>query len=155
MNIDNYIAYFHDGAVIDICHKGSCLEISMESAELLEGENLDNMPLSEERALKGKLHLEGVGLITDFETPVHGHLKMLHNAAHILDLEIIDSTVTLNLEWVNYPPHPKVDAYSLYKIEVSKIWWENIPDLSILSDNGIESLRYRPFSMCSPRQDEG
>lgn len=133
MNIDNYGGYFHDGSIIDIFHDNSTLVLSMDSAEISPEENLDNILLSEQRTIKGKLHLEGVESITESETEgekaVHGHLKMLQDFAEILHLKIHGTTVKLGLEWVNLPPKKAVSAYSFYTIKAKKVWWENIPDL--------------------------
>ena len=76
-----------------------------------------------------KLHLDGVVSIYENEKPFFLDLTMLHDTAGILHLKILDSTVILDLEWVNFPPHPEVTAYSFFKIQAKKIWWKNIPDL--------------------------
>lgn len=129
MKIADYFPYFHDGSIIDIKYNDSSIIISMESAEISPEENKDNIALSEHSTFKGKLHLEGVGTITDNDKKFTGVLRMLSDSAGILHLDIQDKSVTLGLEWVNYPPHPNVSAYSFYNIEVKKVWWENIPDL--------------------------
>lgn len=102
----------------------------MESAEISPEENLDNIVLSENFTIKGKLHLEGVDLITENEKHTSVSLQMLYDSAGILHLMIDDTTVSLDLEWVNFPPHSNITAYSFYTIKAKKIWWENIPDLA-------------------------
>lgn len=129
MNIANYAPYFHDGSIIDIYHDQSIVIFSMESAEISPEENIDNIVLSESLTIKGKLHMEGVDLITENEKQVSALLKMLFDSARILHLKIDGTTLSLDLEWVNFPPHPEVTTYSFYKINARKIWWENIPDL--------------------------
>jgi hypothetical protein len=129
MNIGRYTSYFHDGSVIDICHGNSILVLSIESAEISVEENLDNIPLSDRLTIKGKLHLEKVDFITDNEKPISAPLRMLYDSAGILHFKIRDTTVSLDLEWVNFPPHARITAYSFYTISAKKIWWENIPDL--------------------------
>lgn len=129
MNIANYTSYFHDGSIIDIYHDQSIVILFMESAEISPEENLDNLALSERLTIKGKLHLEGVCLITENEKQISVSLKMLYDSASILHLKIEGTTVSLDLEWVNFPPHPNVTTYSFYTINAKKIWWENIPDL--------------------------
>lgn len=129
MNIANYTSYFHDGSIIDIYHDQSIVILSMESAEISPEENLDNIVLSKRLTIKGKLHLEGVDLITENEKQISVLLKMLYDSAGILHLKIDGTTVSLDLEWVNFPPHPNVTTYSFYTINAKKIWWENIPDL--------------------------
>jgi len=129
MNIIDYTSYFHDGSLIDIHHDQSSIILSMESAEISPDENLDNIILSEKCTIKGKLHLEGVDLIIENERQMSVHLKMLYDSADILHLKINSTIVSLDLEWINFPPHPKVTAYSFYIIHAKKIRWENIPDL--------------------------
>jgi len=129
MNIFNYSSYFHDGSLIDIKHDQSSVVLSMESAEVSLDENLDNIFLSERCTIKGKLHLDGVDLITENEKKTSVRLRMLYDSAGILHLKIDDTVVKLDLEWVNFPPHSKITVYSFYIIHAKKIWWENIPDL--------------------------
>lgn len=129
MNFANYTSYFHDGSIIDISHNQSVIILSMESAEISPNENLNNIILSEHLTIKGKLHLENVGLITENEKQILTTLRMLFDSAVILHFKIVDTTVSLDLEWVNFPPHPKVTSYSFYAINARKIWWENLPDL--------------------------
>ncbi len=101
----------------------------MESAEISPDENLDNVVLSEHLTIKGKLHIEEVSLITEKKNQTLDSLKMLYDSAYILHLKILGTTVLLDVEWVNFPPHPEITAYSFYTIHAKKIWWENIPDL--------------------------
>lgn len=129
MNIANYTSYFHDGSIIDIYHDQSTVILSMESAEISPDENLDNIVLSENFTIKGKLHLEGVDLITENEKQISVMLRMLSDSAGILNFKIDGTKVSLDLEWVNFPPHPQLTTYSFYKINAKKIKWENIPDL--------------------------
>ncbi|MBS0584949.1 MAG: hypothetical protein JSR76_01445 [Verrucomicrobia bacterium] len=100
----------------------------MESAEISPEENLDNIVLSENITIKGKLHLEKVDLVIENEKEIP-LLKMLYDNGNILHFKINDGTVSLDLEWVNFPPNPNVTSYSFYTIHTKKIWWENIPDL--------------------------
>lgn len=129
MIISDYFTYFHDGSIIDIQHYDSTIILSIESAEISPEENKDKILLSKHSTIKGKLHLEGIGAITDNDREFNGKLRMLHDSAGILHLEKENILIKIGLEWVNYPPHPNIVAYSFYKIEVNKIWWENIPDL--------------------------
>lgn len=129
MNIVRYTSYFHDGSIIDICHDQSIIVLSMESAEISQDENRDNIVLSENLTMKGKLHIEGVDLITENEKQISASLKMLYDSAGILHLKIEGTRVLLDLEWINFPPHPNVTIYSFYTINAKKVWWENIPDL--------------------------
>lgn len=129
MDIGKCAGYFHDGSLINIEHIQSSVVLSIESAEISMDENPDEIVLSEASTIKGKLHLEGVDSITENEQQTSDCLKMLHDSACILHLKVHNATVYLDLEWVNFPPHPRVTAYSFYVIHAKKIWWENIPDL--------------------------
>ncbi len=127
MNISHY--EFHDGSVIDIKQSENKIGISMESAEVCEEDLDNNILLSDHRTIKGILHLDGIVNILDNGQPFTGILKMLHDSAYILRFDIVENKVTLFIEWVNFPPHPKVNDYSFFEIEAETIWWENIPDL--------------------------
>jgi hypothetical protein len=129
MDIADYGAFFHDGSLINIQHTNNKIELSMESTEISEEELKDEVVLSEHNTLKGKLHLEGVKSILNKDQPFWGVLSMLYDSAEIIHLDILSNRIKLSLEWENFPPHPKVLAYSLLEIEADKIWWENIPNL--------------------------
>ena len=129
MNIAEYSSYFHDGSVIDIVQNENEITISMESAEVSADELKEPLLLSANSTIKGKLHLKGIKNINVGNQRFLGRLKMLYDSGGILHFKLIDNIVKLDLDWVNYPPHPDVTAYSFYEIEAEKIWWENIPDL--------------------------
>ncbi len=129
MDISIYSSYFHDGSIIDIKHAGDRIEISMHSAEVHEEDLQAPITLSKYHRIKGKLHLEGIKYVKDNNEILHGVLKMLYDGAGILHLEVAKNRIKLDLNWVNYPPHPDITAYSFYEIGAKKIWWENIPDL--------------------------
>lgn len=101
----------------------------MESAEISPDENKDKFTLSKHSTVKGKLHLEGVYLIMENEIQTSGQLKMLYDSAGILHFNIHNTTIKLELEWINFRPKSKPTAYSFYIIHAKKLWWENIPDL--------------------------
>ena len=78
MNLYKYAAFFHDGSIIDIVHKEQNIEFSLTSAEMDEEENEDNILLSEDDSIQGKLHLEGVkSIVLDGKT-FHGTLKKIY-----------------------------------------------------------------------------
>lgn len=129
MDIIDYFSFFHDGSLFDINCKDSVIVLSMESAEISPEENKDKIVLSKYLTIKGKLHLEGVGTITENDKIYSGRLRMLYDNARILHLEREDKIIKLGLEWVNYPPNPDITAYSFYCIEAINFWWETIPDL--------------------------
>lgn len=129
MIIANYADFFHDGSITEISQSGNNIEISMQSAEVHEEDLKDPIVLSKYHRIKGKLHLEGVKRILDNNQELFEKVRMLYDSGGILHLEIKKDCVKLDLEWRNYPPHPKVVAYSFYEIKAEKIWRENIPDL--------------------------
>jgi len=98
MNIINYTSYFHDGSIIDISHDGCTIVFSMESSEISSNENIDNIDLSQNSTMKGKLYLEGVDLITENKEQISENLKMLYDSALIFHLKIQDKTLKLDLE---------------------------------------------------------
>jgi len=57
MNMINYTSYFHDGSIIDMSHDGCTIVFSMGSAEISSNENVDNIDLSQNSTIKGKLYL--------------------------------------------------------------------------------------------------
>jgi hypothetical protein len=129
MNIADYEAFFHDGSIINIQHATNKIEFSMESSEISKEDLKDEVVLSEHNTLKGKLHLEGVKNILNKGQPFFGVLSMLYDSAEIMHLNIIKNRIKISWEWENFPPHPKIIAYSFLEIEADKIWWENIPNL--------------------------
>jgi hypothetical protein len=130
MNIAGYDAFFHDGSLINIQHVDNKIELSIESSGIFEDDLKDEIVLSKNNTLKGKLHLEGVkNILLNKNQPFLGVLHMLYDSAEIMHLTIMKDRIKLSLEWENFPPHPKVTAYLFLEIEADKIWWENIPDL--------------------------
>lgn len=129
MNISEYTAFFHDGSLIDIMHKNDKIELSMSSAEIDETDLKEPIELSIDDYITGKLHIEGVKTIKIDDQLLEGPLKKEYDDGQIFDFKIIANTVRLAIQWVNYPPKPEVDFFSVITIEGRNIYWENIPDL--------------------------
>lgn len=129
MNISKYTGFFHDGSILDIQHRGDKIKFSMASAEMNEEDVKDDIILSKNDSVQGKLHVEGIKNITINGKPFFGILKKIYDDGKILDFEITKSSVELSITWRNYPPKSKVDEFSAVKITAEKIWWENIPNL--------------------------
>lgn len=75
MIISKYAAFFHDGSVINIQHSGDRIEFSMASAEMDEEDIKDNITLSKDDSIQGKLHLKGIRNIIIDGKPFLGILK--------------------------------------------------------------------------------
>jgi hypothetical protein len=131
MDISKYAAFFHDGSIIDIKHIGDQITILMESAEMEEKDMQDNITLTKDNRIKGKLHIEGVKCIKINNEKNLKLIKKIHDEGGIFNFEITKNSVVLSVDWVNFPPKPKVNEFSVIKIEAEKIWWENIPDLEV------------------------
>ena len=132
MNIKKYTSYFHDGGFIGMNRKENNMELFLRSCEISLDEPVDRKILSEDNALKGKLHLIEIKWIKvddkeDKEIPWKDY-----DDGEILDLEIDSNKVFLLIEWKNWPPKPRLRTNDVSKIEIEaeKIYWENIPGLS-------------------------
>lgn len=129
MNIAKYGGYFHDGALIIIQHFGNNIEFSMWSAEMDPEDMKDNIPLSSDDRLKGKLHVEGIKSIKINNQIFSGTLKLMYDKGSIFDLEIKNGKVELQIIWETFRPKPKEEGFCTIEIEAEKIYWEPIPDL--------------------------
>ena len=132
MDISKYSGYFHDGGLIGVKRKENNMELFLLSCEISLDEPINRKNLSEDNALKGKLHLIGIRWIKvddkeDKEIPWKDY-----DDGEILDLEVDSNKVFLLIEWKNWPPKPRKRPNDVSKIEIEaeKIYWENIPDLS-------------------------
>ncbi len=131
LTISKYTSYFHDGSLIDIQYGESTSEIavSMESAELDPEDLNDPISLSKENRIKGKLHLNGITKIEVDDEILSAPLKMHHDDAEIFHFRIIDTGLILEIGWQNFSPKTQDFDYSVIKIDVKTVYWENIPDL--------------------------
>lgn len=130
LNIKKYKDYFHDGGLIDIYQKSNSIALSMRSSELSSEIFDEEVNLSLDNYLKGKLHILDVKKVSVNEVIAPKVLSMKHDAGQIVNLEIDRDTVTLEIIWVDFPPKKKLNPNcSIYKIRGGDIYWENIPDL--------------------------
>ncbi len=129
MNISKYAAFFHDGSVFDIKHTGSKIELSMRSAEMDEEDVKDDIVLSKDDRIQGKLHIEGIKSIEINSKLFLNVLQKEYDNGRIFDFEIAENSIELSIDWVNFPPHSEVNDFSVIRIEASNIYWENIPNL--------------------------
>lgn len=129
MNISKYAGFFHDGSIIDIQHRGNKIKFFMVSAEMDEEDVKDDITLSKDNNIQGKLHIEGVKSILIGNKPFLGILKKIHDDGDILDFEITKNSLKLFIRWINFSLKLEVSEFSSIKIKAKKIWWENIPDL--------------------------
>lgn len=131
-SIEYYTSFFHDGSIIAIEHHHNNMEISMQSAQMDIEDLKDDIKLSKDDCIKGKLHLENIKTISINEIPYFGILQMPYDGGDIFHFIVDKQMVELQIIWVNFPPKldvPTVDEFSTIKITAEKIWWENIPDL--------------------------
>lgn len=131
MNISKYAAFFHDGSIFDIAHRGGTISFYLASAEMDEEDAKDGIILSKDNSIQGILHIGGVRSIVINKMPFSGIMKKKHDNGIIFDLEIMEHAIELSIDWVNFPPKPEVNEFSVIKIEAEKIWWENLPNLSV------------------------
>jgi len=129
MNISEYTGFFHDGSLVEIEHKNDKIELSMSSAEVDETDLKEPVELSKNDRILGKLHIEGVISVKIGDRLLADPLIKEYDNGQIIIFEIIDNTVSLALRWVNYPPRPDVNIFSVITIEGRSIYWESIPDL--------------------------
>jgi hypothetical protein len=130
VDISKYTAFFHDGSIMDIQHIKNKIEISMASAEMDEEDVKDDNILSKDDSIQGKLHIEGIKSIEISGKPFSGIIQKLYDNGRIFDFVIMNNFVELLIDWVNFPPKPEINEFSIIKIEAEKIWWENIPNLA-------------------------
>lgn len=129
MDINKYADFFHDGSIVDIDHIGKTMIISMESAEICrEDINVKDIVAKDDR-IRGKLHIEKIKAIEVNSKPYLKPIKKMYDDGGIVNFELTKSSVMLSIDWVNFPPNPKISEFSVIKIEAEKIWWENTPDL--------------------------
>lgn len=127
MNIINYCSFFHDGSIIEITHFNHKIELSMESAQISREDLKEQIFLSNQSTLKGKLHIEQIYSIEENKQPFEGKLHRKSDWGEIIHLKTNPSQTKILIRWVylNF----KSEEISNLNIKAKKIWWENIPDL--------------------------
>ncbi len=129
MDISKYTSYFHDGSIIDIQHEGDNIMLSMASAEVDPEELQENIMLSKNDTISGRLHINEVVSVKINKDYFFCLLKKLHRSAEIFSFEVTDNFVEFQIIWDDFPPILKAADFSVIKIEAKNIYWENIPDL--------------------------
>ncbi len=129
MNLKNYTSFFHDGSINKISHIGDKMTISMESAEMDKEDIKDDVVLSKEDRIRGKLHVDGIIKVKENDQPYLDILKMKYEDAEIFHFELNHNRVEFQIKWCSYPPKPCIEDFSTIEIEAEEIWWENIPNM--------------------------
>ena len=129
MEISKYAGLFHDGSLIDIQHIADKITLSMKSAEIDEDDIHDEIILSKDDRIQGKLHLGGIKKITFDDQIFRGKLTKHYDKGRIFDFEMTKNSARLAIIWINFPPKPEVDEFSVITLEAEKFWWENIPNI--------------------------
>ena len=127
MNITHYTSYFHDGTLLQIDHRDSCIVFTLESAEIDPMEIGNISILSQSNTLFGKLHLNEVKSVKADPQPCTGVLRKTHDSGEILDLEVHPGKIFLLIAWADYPPKPETNDVSSIDVEAEAIYWENMP----------------------------
>lgn len=130
VNISKYVGYFHDGSLIDIHHEKNNIILSMASAEIDPEEIKDDIPLSPNDTLRGKLHIEHIYDIKVKKKSFEGKLQMLSDAGDIFSFDLEDNKVELKIIWIRFNPKPVEEVgFSVIEISAKNIYWEPVPDL--------------------------
>lgn len=127
--ISQYTSFFHDGSIMNIEHLGSNLIFTMGSAEIDREDLKDNIILSSNDRIKGKLHIEKVKTIVINDQLFLGILKQEYDDGEILHLTIKKHFVEITVQWIDFPPKLEKEVFSIIQVQAEKIYWENIPDL--------------------------
>lgn len=130
MDISKITGYFHDGSLISIDHENNKIIIVLESG-YINPKELNNIPLSPESTLRGKLVLQDVEYINVNDTSITGSLEKVTDDGEVLDLYIFPERVELLIEWKTYPPARGSQNVSHIVIGTKNTHWENIPFLSL------------------------
>ncbi|PCI92276.1 hypothetical protein COB11_07770 [Candidatus Aerophobetes bacterium] len=129
MDISKYTAFFHDGSVMDIQHTEDKIVFFMASAEMDEDDIKDDINLSKDNSIQGKLHIEGIKRVTVDDELLEKPLRKEYDNGHIFDFEITKNSIELSIDWINFPPKPQINEFSVINVDAKKIYWENIPNL--------------------------
>ncbi len=125
--IDQYD--FHDGCLIDIQSGIDSIVFLVESAEISQDELVEDILLSDEATIRGKLHLNEIEFIK-INNAVVKDIKKEYDYGEIVNFNITGNLVLFVVIWINKNPKQHFES-DLFKIEVKakKIYWENIPSL--------------------------
>lgn len=76
----------------------------MESTEMDEEDIVDDIVLSNDDSIKGKLYIIGIHSITINKKPFVGTLKKTYDHGSIFELAIKKKSIEICIEWVDSPP---------------------------------------------------
>jgi hypothetical protein len=130
-DISKYTSLFHDGSVMYINHVNNEMIIFMESAEVDEEDIDDDIILSKDDRIRGKLHIENIKNIKINNKLFLKTIENTYDDGGIVNFKIAKNSIKLSLDWVNFPPKQKIDEFWIIQIEAEKIWWETIPELHV------------------------
>lgn len=128
MNISNYQAFFHDGSLQTIQHTSDTIIFTLLSAEVDEEDIKNDIILSPDDRIVGKLYIEKIKSIIVDDKPFNGLLTKTHDSADIFDLDIQKDRIKISIIWSNYPPKPENEDFSVIEVRGKKIYWENLSD---------------------------
>ncbi|CDR33195.1 hypothetical protein CSEC_0356 [Criblamydia sequanensis CRIB-18] len=128
--LKKYEMEFHDGILVDIKEKDKDLSLVIISAEINTNVRINDIPLSQDRRIKGVLHFKKIKNIIYNYKFFEGVLKKYSDCGDITYFKIEDNKVFLDVIWGTFKPHFKEIANSSYEIEAEEIYWEPVPDLN-------------------------
>lgn len=128
--ISKYEKEFHDGNLINIEHKDQNLILTIISSELEPGiVETNNIEISFDNRIKGKLHLKEITKILKWGKDFQGPLNMFSDYASIYYLKFYEGGVILSVIWERYFPRFQELKNDKFQIEAKKIYWESLPNL--------------------------
>lgn len=129
MNIIKYKDYFCDGTLLDVEHGENQIDFFLESAEVDPEEIEDELVLSKENRIKGKLSLKNVTSLKIENEPYLSPFIKEYDDGEILDFNIQGDELSFLIEWKNFPPKARSTKISKIEVKAKKVEWEDIPDL--------------------------
>ncbi len=97
----NGSSLFHDGSIIAINHTENEITISMESAEMDEEDITDDVALSKDDRIRGRLHIEGVKSLKENNQHYPDVLRMKYEDAEIFHFEINQNKVEFQMVFLS------------------------------------------------------
>ena len=129
-DISKYVDYFHDGCLFNILKKKDAVAFKISSSEVDPLDIEKDVILSKDHRIRGVLHLENIQNISLTGGYQLENLFDMFNLGTILDFEIQNEVVEFGILWENAPPKPRTNEFTTIIIKASRIWWENIPEMS-------------------------
>ncbi len=130
INISKYCSYFHDGSLIAIEYNGDNMVFALESAEMHSEDFKEDLWLSKHSTMKGKLYIVSPNKVLSNNKSLVGQLEMKFDYASIYDLEVIDNTMRLFINWEKGGAYTsEVLPSEEFLIEGKQIYWEPVRDL--------------------------